>query len=343
MIQWALRNCVCRRDSGKRKEVTTLFATRPFKDNYILWVSINQDSVTSFYEKREVFFMPSASNSKQKEYDKKRAGRTRNWAAIGYPEDLPLDWKSRITRTRIQWTCGPLHDQDFEEGKHKKDHYHTILKFSTVKTEKQVMQFLGDLFGWGGNSGNSVIGFAKVEVVQSMVGSIRYMAHLDNPEKAQYDPGQIVGYNGMDPEEYLHRSQAEVREMTIEMEEYIEAHNIIELCDFARAIRYEHPDWYTVLSTRMTYYFNSFIRSRRGAHLNVVGQASDGLQPVADGYSVDPETGEAVGPKGPCSRPEWSTAKEDPCPCDDPEGKEALEAGEYICGDCRYCKMTDEE
>ena len=56
--------------------------------------------------------------------------------------------------------------------------------------------------------------------------------------------------------------------------------------------------------------------------MDAVGQASDGLQPVADGYSVDTETGEAVGPEGPCCRPEWSTAKEDPCPCDDPEGKE---------------------
>ena len=176
MIQWALRNSVCRRDSGKRKEVTTLFATRPFKDNYILWVSINQDSVTSFYEKREVFFMPSASKSKQKQYDKKRAGRTRNWVAIGYPDDLPPDWKSMITGTGIQWICGPLHDRDFEEGKPKKNHYHTILKFSAVKTQKQVMDFLGDLFGWGGNAGTSVVGFAEVEVVHSMVGRVRYFA-----------------------------------------------------------------------------------------------------------------------------------------------------------------------
>ena len=54
--------------------------------------------------------------------------------------------------------------------------------------------------------------------------------------------------------------------MIIAMEEYIEKNNIVELKQFSKAIRYEQPEWHTILCTKMTMYFSCFIRSCRHQH-----------------------------------------------------------------------------
>ena len=92
---------------------------------------------------------------------------------------------------------------------------------------------------------------------------MRYMAHLDHLSKTQYDVAEIIGHNGADPAEILRYSATETREMIVAMEEYIEEHGITELADFSQAIRYDHPEWHTIVATKMTVYFNAFIRSRR--------------------------------------------------------------------------------
>lgn len=51
--------------------------------------------------------------------------------------------------------------------------------------------------------------------------------------------------------------------MIIAMEEYIEQNGITEIAEFARAIRYEYPEWHTILATKMTLYFSTLIRSQR--------------------------------------------------------------------------------
>ena len=73
----------------------------------------------------------------------------------------------------------------------------------------------------------------------------------------------IKGHNGADPAEVLRYSASETRMMVVAMEEYIEDQGITELAEFSRAIRYDYPEWHTILATKMTVYFNAFIRSRR--------------------------------------------------------------------------------
>lgn len=207
--------------------------------------------------------MAKNSKEKQKKYDSQRAGlRTRNWAAIFYPEDLPDDWKEQIDGLHFKWVEGPLHDKDTNaDGTQKKPHHHALLMFEGVKTEEQVSELLKGIFG--ASESGSVVGVAKPQRVSDRCAVVRYMAHLDNPDKAQYDVAEIVGHNGADPAEILRYSATETREMIVAMEEYIEAHWITELADFSAAIRYDHPEWHTLLTTKMTVYFNAFIRSRR--------------------------------------------------------------------------------
>lgn len=196
-------------------------------------------------------------------YEEKRAGqRTRNWTVIFYPEDLPENWTSLVDDLHFKWIEGPLHDKDLNaDGQPKKPHHHTMFMFDVVKSEEQVTAMLKEVFGE--NEKGSIIGIATPQKVSDRCAIVRYMAHLDNPDKAQYEVAEIVGHNGADPAEILRYSATETREMIISMEEYIEQNGITELADFSAEIRYNHPEWHTLLATKMTMYFNAFIRSCR--------------------------------------------------------------------------------
>lgn len=220
---------------------------------------------------------------KQREYDAKRAGqRTRNWLVVFYPEDLPKDWKEKVDDLQCRWIESPLHDRDENpDGTPKKVHCHALFMFDSIKTQEQVAIMLKGVFGE--SEGGTIVGVAIPLPASDRCGSVRYMAHLDHPGKAQYDIAGIIGHNGADPAEILRYSATETREMIVAMEEYIEQNGIIELADFSQSIRYNHPEWHTILTTKMTVYFNAFIRSCRHKRIQSINVKL-----------VDMETGEVI-------------------------------------------------
>ena len=242
--------------------------------------------------------MSKTSKKVQRRADAKRAGqRTRNWALIFYPEDLPEDWKEQVDGLHVKWVEGPLHDRDVNaDGTPKKPHVHTLFMFENVKHEEQVMDLFRDLFGQ--TDTGSVPGVPKPQQVSDRGAVVRYMAHMDNPDKAQYDVKDIIGHNGADPAELLRYSATETRQMIIAMEEFIEQEGIVELSDFSAAIRYDRPEWHDLLATKMTTYFNAFIRSRR--HKLETQQPAGPRFPAAPRnlgeppLKVDPDTGEVI-------------------------------------------------
>ncbi len=220
---------------------------------------------------------------RKEKYDDKRAGqRTRNWTLIFYPEDLPDDWIDRVNDLHFKWIQSPLHDQDFNaDGEAKKPHYHTLLMFNVVKSYEQVAEMMIELFG--ASETGSIIGVAPPKQVADRSALVRYMAHLDNPEKAQYDVADIVGRNGADPSEVMKRSNAEISDMVIAMERYIRDNEIIELSDFTDACAEINREWHTIATRQMTVYFNAYIRSRRHklmrqnhTPVRVITQTTDG-------------------------------------------------------------------
>lgn len=202
-------------------------------------------------------------DGRKRKYDEQRAGRrTRNWAVIFFHDDLPEDWAQLVDELRFKWVQSPLHDKDINaDGTPKKPHYHALVMFESVKTFEQVEDVFKGIFGE--SETGSIIGVPKPQMAGDRCALVRYMAHMDNPDKAQYDVADIVGHNGADPAEILRYSATETREMIVAMEEYIEENNITELARFSKAIRYEHPEWHTIVATKMTMYFNAFITSRR--------------------------------------------------------------------------------
>ena len=55
---------------------------------------------------------PEKKKAKQARADAKRAGRTRNFATVVYPESAPADWMERLDQYHIAALVSPLHDKD---------------------------------------------------------------------------------------------------------------------------------------------------------------------------------------------------------------------------------------
>lgn len=179
-------------------------------------------------------------------------GRYRQWTIIVYPESAPENWRNLLNGQT--WIESPLHDKDVNaDGTEKKPHWHILVAFDGKKSYEQVKLIADSLNG------------ASPQYVQNMVGMVRYFAHLDNPEKVQYDSKQIIGY-GIDVEKYL-KNAIDIDNLICEIEEFIDEHKIIEyakLTRVARMMREEYPDWHKVISTH-TIHFRAYVNSCRHA------------------------------------------------------------------------------
>lgn len=117
------------------------------------------------------------------------SGRTRNYATIVYPdsENTPSNWKEILAEQCIPAFISPLHDRDTNPtGEVKKAHWHVMLMFENVKTKAQAEEVF------------SLIGGVGCDVINSLRGYARYLCHLDNPEKFQYNPDDVISLAGAD-------------------------------------------------------------------------------------------------------------------------------------------------
>lgn len=182
-------------------------------------------------------------------------GRTRTWVAVVYPDSAPDNWRELLDENHIEWAESPLHDRDVNPGtgEVKKAHWHIALSFDGKKSYEQVFDLLAPL---------------KCAIPQrchSLRGAIRYMAHLDNPEKFQYGPENIIGHGGFDVQSYLKRSTSEATALVREMLEWARSNDIREYSKLVNYAMDEKPDWFDVLANGYTVMLSSYFRSVRGA------------------------------------------------------------------------------
>lgn len=183
-----------------------------------------------------------------------KSNRTRNWDIIVYPESAPENWRDILDDLHIEWVESPLHDQDVNPstGEHKKEHYHVCLLFPGLKTFEQVCDLIAPL---------------RCPIPQrtlSVKGTVRYMAHLDNPDKHQYDPGRIVAHGGLDLADLLRPTASERYGMIRDMCQFVRDNGITEfqdLMDYAMA--YEFDTWFPALCDSCAYVVGQYIKSQR--------------------------------------------------------------------------------
>ena len=177
-------------------------------------------------------------------------GRYRNWTVVVYPESAPKDWRDRLHG--LQWVESPLHDKDINpDGTPKKAHWHIMILFDGKKSFEQVKNLADGLHG------------ASPQYVQSVLGMVRYFAHLDNPEKAQYQKSEIKGH-GVDVSKIL-ETEDDIDKLEQEIEMYCEDNNVTEYAQLIRVSR-QFDGWHKCVSTH-TVHFKAFVASLRHSSL----------------------------------------------------------------------------
>lgn len=175
--------------------------------------------------------------------------RKRNFATLVYPESAPENWLEILQEHLIPAFVSPLHDKDVNPtGEPKKPHYHVMLMFEGKKTSEQVQEIIDSIGGVGNKAVNSLRGYA------------RYLCHLDNPEKAQYNVEDVRCLCGSDYTGTIGLAIDKYKAIR-EMIDFCQANNIskfTQLVDYCAAERF---DWFRVLCDS-TYLVRSYLRER---------------------------------------------------------------------------------
>ena len=155
-------------------------------------------------------------------------GRTRNWATIIY-DDSCID---KINEMHLPCLISPLHDSDVNAtGEKKKPHRHVLLIFDNVKSENQVREMCEEFGGVG------------LEYIQSLRSYSRYLCHLDNPEKAQYNINDVLSIGGIDYIQLINSSADEYATLT-DMINYVLDNYTTDMRDFILYCRDNRPEWF---------------------------------------------------------------------------------------------------
>lgn len=95
--------------------------------------------------------------------------------------------------------------------------------------------------------------------VGSARGLVRYMAHLDNPEKYQYSRDEIVGHCGADVESYFELTKTSKMSVMKEIITYIYENKIDNYADFLMICIQHSDDWFDVAINYNTLAINKMI------------------------------------------------------------------------------------
>lgn len=184
---------------------------------------------------------------------KARDERTRTWCAVVYPDSAPENWRDLLDEQHIPWACSPLHDLDVNPtGEVKKAHWHIVLSFEGKKSFEQITEILAPL--------NCPI----PQRAHDIHGAVRYLVHMDNPEKHQYSRSDIEAHGGFDISAALQPSVSERHQIIDDMIAWCAENGVIEfqdLMDFARDQR--RDDWFPMLCDSCAMVMSLYLKSAR--------------------------------------------------------------------------------
>lgn len=177
--------------------------------------------------------------------------RTRNFVTVVYPESAPDNWRVILSEQFIQCFISPLHEKDENpDGTSKKPHYHVLLMFDNVKTIEQAKEVF------------ALIGGVGCEVVKSLRGYARYLCHLDNPEKAQYDISDVECLCGADYISVIGLAIDKLKAID-EMMDFCDEYNVVSFYALSKYARLHRSDWSRVLKESGTLFMREFLKSRQ--------------------------------------------------------------------------------
>lgn len=182
-----------------------------------------------------------------------KTSRTRNFACVVYPDSAPENWLDILSDQFVPAFISPLHNEDVNPtGEKKKDHYHVLIMFDSVKTAEQARAVF------------EMIGGVGCEVVNSSRGYARYLCHLDNPEKHQYCVEDVRCLAGADYANVISLVTDKYKAIG-EMIDFCQSQDIYSYALLLEYARIERFDWFRVLCDSGTVVIKEYLKSRTWA------------------------------------------------------------------------------
>lgn len=221
-----------------------------------------------------------ATKGQPKKRETKSTYKTRNWATVIYPESEKPNWRDILRGWCCQAFVSPLHDADKNPDETpKKPHYHVLMMYDGPRSAATMAKAIEELGGVGCQPCNSARGYA------------RYLCHLDNPEKAQYDMAAVEAFGGAD---YLGVIQLETdrRETISEMCDWCRETGCVSFAALSDYARKERPVWWQALTAHSTMFMFRYVRALED-EIKEGRQFAGDMRPEAN---ADPESVREVDP-----------------------------------------------
>lgn len=202
--------------------------------------------------------------------------KKRNWAFVLYPESAPSDWKEKLQLTGLPCVISPLHDKDLDPtGLPKKAHYHIILTYSGPTSYNVVKKFTDSL--------NQPI----PQALEQVRGYYRYLTHMDNPEKYQYESKYIESINGFNIIDFVELTRSEVSNIKRRLQIVIRERGFTEYSQLMDYCLDEGSfEEYDVASSN-TLFFDRYVSSLRHKFLKNLSSDSDVVVNLETGELID--------------------------------------------------------
>lgn len=176
--------------------------------------------------------------------------RKRNFACVVYQESAPDNWLQLVEQLHVPCLISPLHDMDSNpDGVQKKPHWHVMLMYEGKQNPDTVRSIM-QAFGGVGQ-----------EIVATVRGYARYLCHLDNPEKAQYDPMEVRSLSGADYFEIVTLASDRTKAIQ-EMQQWCIDNDVTSYAELSQYCSNERYDLFRVLITS-TIHMSHFLKSRQ--------------------------------------------------------------------------------
>lgn len=180
-------------------------------------------------------------------------GKKRYFNFIVYEDSAPSDWVGILKRSHCMFAISPQHQPDDECAK---PHWHVIYYSGhgpvTLAAAKATVP-----------EGIAANGY--IEPARSPQGSMRYLIHLDDPEKQQWPDGinAITVLNGFPLDLTRELTRAEVRKVRAALLALIRENGVVEYADFIYGLeRLGEPDMLDYACSH-TIFFSKVIDSQR--------------------------------------------------------------------------------
>lgn len=202
--------------------------------------------------------------------NKRGTGRTRNFATVIYPESCPSNWKEILAEECVPAFVSPLHDSDKNaDGENKKAHYHIMIMFDGVKSDEQAKKIFDKIGG---------VGLQRINVIR---GYARYLCHLDNPEKAQYNISDVLSFGGADYQEVISLPSDKYKVIE-EMIDFCEKYNITSFYLLSKYAFQNNDNWKKALADNSAIFMKEYLKSKEWS------------QEKGQVHIVNEETGEII-------------------------------------------------